>query len=317
MEHQPSEALTESSGAFEHQRQMLNESELGTARIAPSDYSKGTRRALRKSCDRCYSQKLKCFSNIHGTALFARCNRCERAGLKCTYSARSARQANTSKQTSSEAAVQDRNPRRLGLYGTISPPATDCNEEITVRTPLGRGTEPGRRDLANFYSDMKELSDDTDFYAAIPDDGIWQSSELEDWNLLDAFQQEASGSSGVSLAPFPTPDSETLPGESGIPPSTRIPALFAIQPGESALDQLPSSQLHIDSTSSSSLALPCQNPGKFHDGTNSMEAKLVEHLACLSKHLELLQSGQWAKIPESLEELYSCMLPQAMILLEM
>ena len=43
-------------------------------------------RTLRKSCDRCYQQKLRCDGDK--TAL-TRCMRCQRAGANCVYSARS------------------------------------------------------------------------------------------------------------------------------------------------------------------------------------------------------------------------------------
>ena len=43
-------------------------------------------RALRKSCDRCYAQKLKCKARDPRSG---RCIRCQRAGSTCTYSSRS------------------------------------------------------------------------------------------------------------------------------------------------------------------------------------------------------------------------------------
>ena len=47
-------------------------------------------RTLRKSCDRCHQQKLQC---VGDKAPLTRCKRCQRAGLKCVYSARSSRKA--------------------------------------------------------------------------------------------------------------------------------------------------------------------------------------------------------------------------------
>lgn len=48
-----------------------------------------TRRALRKSCDRCHEQKLRCDGS---NASLASCQRCQRAGQTCVYSTRSPRQ---------------------------------------------------------------------------------------------------------------------------------------------------------------------------------------------------------------------------------
>ena len=45
-------------------------------------------RTIRRSCDRCHAQKLKC-SGSRGS--FSQCLRCQRVGLSCSYSARSAR----------------------------------------------------------------------------------------------------------------------------------------------------------------------------------------------------------------------------------
>src|SRR6266536_4542953 len=43
---------------------------------------------LRRSCDRCHAQKLKCSGR---RVSFSQCLRCQRMGLSCSYSARSAR----------------------------------------------------------------------------------------------------------------------------------------------------------------------------------------------------------------------------------
>ena len=45
-------------------------------------------RTLRKSCDRCHQQKLRC---VGDRASLTRCKRCQRAGLECVYGARSSK----------------------------------------------------------------------------------------------------------------------------------------------------------------------------------------------------------------------------------
>lgn len=47
-------------------------------------------RTLRKSCDRCYQQKLRC---VGDKTSLTRCKRCQRAGLECVYGARSSKNA--------------------------------------------------------------------------------------------------------------------------------------------------------------------------------------------------------------------------------
>ncbi|KAH8896397.1 hypothetical protein GQ53DRAFT_819504 [Thozetella sp. PMI_491] len=47
-------------------------------------------RTLRKSCDRCYQQKLRC---LRDNASLTRCKRCQRAGLECVYGSRSSKKA--------------------------------------------------------------------------------------------------------------------------------------------------------------------------------------------------------------------------------
>ena len=46
------------------------------------------RRTIRRSCDRCHAQKLKCSASRESSS---QCLRCQRVGLSCSYSARSAR----------------------------------------------------------------------------------------------------------------------------------------------------------------------------------------------------------------------------------
>ncbi|KFY95031.1 hypothetical protein V500_02976 [Pseudogymnoascus sp. VKM F-4518 (FW-2643)] len=45
-------------------------------------------RSLRRTCDRCYQQKLRCFGNKQP---LSQCSRCRKAGLNCVYSARASR----------------------------------------------------------------------------------------------------------------------------------------------------------------------------------------------------------------------------------
>lgn len=47
-------------------------------------------RTLRKSCDRCHQQKLKC---VGDKTLMTRCRRCQRGGLECVFGARSSKAA--------------------------------------------------------------------------------------------------------------------------------------------------------------------------------------------------------------------------------
>lgn len=50
-------------------------------------------RTLRKSCDRCHQQKLRC---VGDKTSLTRCMRCQRAGVECVYSVRSSKQPNKS-----------------------------------------------------------------------------------------------------------------------------------------------------------------------------------------------------------------------------
>ncbi|RMZ88705.1 hypothetical protein DV736_g4070, partial [Chaetothyriales sp. CBS 134916] len=59
-----------------------------TAEIAVVRRADG--RTLRKSCDRCHQQKLRC---VGDKASLTRCKRCQRAGLECVYGARSSKKA--------------------------------------------------------------------------------------------------------------------------------------------------------------------------------------------------------------------------------
>lgn len=47
-------------------------------------------RTMRKSCDRCHQQKLRC---VGDKTSLTRCKRCQKAGLECVYGARSTRAA--------------------------------------------------------------------------------------------------------------------------------------------------------------------------------------------------------------------------------
>ncbi|EXJ69155.1 uncharacterized protein A1O5_08090 [Cladophialophora psammophila CBS 110553] len=60
----------------------------GTAKIAIVRRADG--RTLRKLCDRCHQQKLRC---VGDKASLTRCKRCQRAGLECVYGARSSKKA--------------------------------------------------------------------------------------------------------------------------------------------------------------------------------------------------------------------------------
>src|SRR4051812_3932416 len=51
-------------------------------------------RSLRKSCDRCHQQKLRCVGN---KTLRQACARCQHVGAECVYNARSSKQANNNK----------------------------------------------------------------------------------------------------------------------------------------------------------------------------------------------------------------------------
>jgi hypothetical protein len=65
-----------------------NSADPGTADIAVVRRADG--RTLRKSCDRCHKQKLRCVAD---KASSTRCKRCQRAGLECVYGARSNKKA--------------------------------------------------------------------------------------------------------------------------------------------------------------------------------------------------------------------------------
>lgn len=51
-------------------------------------------RSLRKSCDRCHQQKLRCVGNKTSRQA---CARCQHVGAECVYNARSSKQANNNK----------------------------------------------------------------------------------------------------------------------------------------------------------------------------------------------------------------------------
>ncbi|EXJ92298.1 hypothetical protein A1O3_00848 [Capronia epimyces CBS 606.96] len=60
----------------------------GTAEVAVVRRADG--RTLRKSCDRCHQQKLRC---VGDKTSLTRCKRCKTAGLECVYGARSSKKA--------------------------------------------------------------------------------------------------------------------------------------------------------------------------------------------------------------------------------
>ncbi|KAM4055319.1 hypothetical protein HRG_008754 [Hirsutella rhossiliensis] len=68
------------------------DAELG-ADVAKIRQDKG--RTLRKSCDRCHQQKLRCIGG--GRTTLTRCLRCQRAGAECVYSARCNKQSHRNK----------------------------------------------------------------------------------------------------------------------------------------------------------------------------------------------------------------------------
>jgi len=133
--------------------------------VNENESSKGypvTDQALRKSCDRCYAQKLKC-SRSDGSP--SRCTRCQKAGLRCFYSTRLARQ--TQKRTSQ---ADNSTRQQLSRPFRQDPVQSPSLEEQALFDPLS---------LANFDHDSHALAGST-FYGEMPPEYTWPN---EDWTI--------------------------------------------------------------------------------------------------------------------------------------
>lgn len=79
-------------------------------------------RTLRKSCDRCHHQKLRCVGNKTSRQA---CARCQHVGVECVYNARSSKQANNHKgRNQNGAQTEPVTPvlnRQSGNFGPFHP----------------------------------------------------------------------------------------------------------------------------------------------------------------------------------------------------
>lgn len=274
------------------------------------ELSSGNRRALRKSCDRCYGQKLRCFSANSGSTLFTKCDRCERAGLHCTYSTRSAR---------SESGTQRRKPRQSRLTepsGTISPPDTDVNDENVFEWSLRHDHEARRIDGVHVHENFESAGDMEISDGSFPCPGFWQIPRFDDWGLPNDMQPEEFRSGSTLSPPLQTPESEFPSLPISLASTAPLPAPFGI--GE--LNYFPKQQSteSIDDrgrAASTAYSLRTQSEAlvSISGGRESIESHLMEHLTGLTRQLELFETGKWAKAPASLAELNSCIAPSSVI----
>lgn len=88
-------------------------------------------RRLRKSCDRCHQQKLRC---VGDKTSLARCTRCQRARVECVFSVRSERQANPNRNNSasaSNAGGDSWNNNNNNNAGPVPVPGPNLTQPIT------------------------------------------------------------------------------------------------------------------------------------------------------------------------------------------
>lgn len=136
---------------------------------------------LRRSCDRCHTQKLKC---SRGRALFSQCLRCQRVGLSCSYSARSARKTAT---------------RNNELEVTSSAIDKDLRETRAPELPMLDEIELATLD--NSLNMSFNIAQDDFMYSISPQDCIWWGQPLERY-----ISEESAASITVSTPNTSTPE---------------------------------------------------------------------------------------------------------------
>ncbi|KAL9622621.1 MAG: hypothetical protein Q9160_003118 [Pyrenula sp. 1 TL-2023] len=261
-----------------------------------TELSSGSRRALRKSCDRCYGQKLRCFSANSGSTLFTKCDRCERAGLQCTYSTRSARSESGTQRRKS------RQPRLNESSGIISPPETDLNDENVYEWSLRPDHEARRIDVVYLHENFEPAAETEIPDGSFSGPGLWHVPRFEDWNLPNDMHPEDFRSGATFSPPLQTPESEFPLLPTSLASTASVQAPFDVGEMNFAKQHSTvraSSDAYSLNTQSEALAIP--------GGGGSIESHLMEHLKTLTRQLELFETGKWSKAPASLEELNSCM----------
>lgn len=148
-------------------------------------------RALRKSCDRCYSQKLKCSRN---DAASSRCVRCQRAGLRCSYSTRIAKQTQKTSRLS-ESVTPQKSSQSLRQQPLPSP---GLGERAPSDMPM-----PDDFDFASLGPASSAISDD------LQQKYIWPLQNRAIWS-------ESAGTSFCQEDPFraASPDGQVFQGHS-------------------------------------------------------------------------------------------------------
>jgi hypothetical protein len=134
-------------------------------------------RALRRSCDRCHSQKLKCSGDKH---FQTKCGRCTKAGLPCVYSTRASRQSVQS--------TYDKEKRRSR--------AADCSASISLQDE--RATESSFCDT-DFQSVMSSVNG-TDTFTPLTD-----YHSVVTYGFETPSYQSSPGSSDLAHALVQTP----------------------------------------------------------------------------------------------------------------
>ncbi|ETS87747.1 hypothetical protein PFICI_01575 [Pestalotiopsis fici W106-1] len=123
-------------------------------------------RNLRKSCDRCHQQKLRC---VRSNTSLEPCTRCQRVGVECVYSARSSKQANKNKsrhqngaQTEPVTPVMSHQHSNSGSYepedlqlGSFFPSALDTTNVWSLND-LGLATHTHRGPVFSSKSGIDE-----------------------------------------------------------------------------------------------------------------------------------------------------------------
>lgn len=275
-----------------------------------------TDQALRKSCDRCYAQKLKCSKS---DASPSRCMRCQRAGLRCFYSTRLARQAPKRRASPLENVIVQKSTRPFRQQPLPSPSA----EEHAGFDPMS---------MVTFDHDSHGLANST-FYGEVRSEYVWPP---EDWltgpELSSTYRTVPTADQSL-LGHLPEtrmlepPDAAG--GSGSEPPPSHINPLDNQYPTEQLREASAQQSSGTDVSNSSVIAFPQANQSyqevipdhlaqsTFQErsstgaGTSSepkvAQATSLDELACLARRLENFHHKMSTAEPFDLQ---SCKLPE-------
>ena len=157
--------------------------------------------ALRRSCDRCHVQKLKC-SRSNGSP--AQCLRCEQAGLRCVYSARSVRRTprkgNTSADLASHPHTQNAQQTKLtlgdGIFDTSSLRSYDVSQDELASMQdwpsWGQGADSSLTELLELDAATSSCQVES-LYSTPPSEGVKESEQHKLFESLTSISQALEG----------------------------------------------------------------------------------------------------------------------------